>query len=76
MKPASERTMASLPNSDGWKVKKPSEIQRVEPRAACPTTYTNAISSDVPTKIGFQYRRYTLGSMNVAAMRRTPPAAA
>ncbi len=53
-KPASASTNASFPNSDGWKVKKPSEIHRVDPRAACPTTRTKAISSTVPMKIGFQ----------------------
>ena len=35
-------------------VKKPSEIQRVEPRAAWPTTKTNAINEHVPAKIAFQ----------------------
>ena len=37
---------ASFPNSDGWNVKKPTLIQRVEPRAARPTTKTIAISVD------------------------------
>ncbi len=36
-KPASASTNSSFPNSDGWKVKKPTLIQRVEPRAARPT---------------------------------------
>ena len=37
MKPASARTKSSFPNSEGWKVKKPTLIQRVDPRAARPT---------------------------------------
>ena len=54
MKPAIASTKRSFPNSDGWNVKKPTLIQRVEPRAARPTTSTNAISPTVPMKIGRQ----------------------
>ena len=48
------RTNSSFPNSDGWKVKKPTLIQRVEPRAALPTTKTTAMRPTVPPKIARQ----------------------
>ncbi len=54
MNPAIARTKSSFPNSDGWNVKKPTLIHRVEPRAARPTTRTIAISPTVPMKIGRQ----------------------
>jgi hypothetical protein len=53
-KPAIASTQRSFPNSDGWKVKKPTLIQRVEPRAALPSTKTTAISPTVPMKIARQ----------------------
>ena len=47
-KPASARTISSLPNSDGWKRKKPRSIQRFDPRATVPARNTIANSASVP----------------------------
>ena len=41
---------STLPNSDGWKRKKPISIQRREPRVASATS-TSAISARVATKM-------------------------
>ena len=47
-KPASARTNSTLPNSDGWNVKKPTSIQRFEPRVAAPATSTSTMIPSVP----------------------------
>ena len=46
--PASASTKTTLPNSDGWNVKKPTLIQRCEPRVAAPATSTKIITASVP----------------------------
>ena len=38
---------STFPNSDGWKRKKPTSIQRREPRVAAPATSTSSISPSV-----------------------------
>ena len=48
-KPATTSTNSTFPNSDGWKVKKPTSIHRCEPRVAAPAASTNTISPSVPT---------------------------
>ena len=47
-KPAITSTNSTLPNSDGWNVKKPTLIQRFEPRVAAPAASTNTITPSVP----------------------------
>ena len=43
-KAARKSASSTLPNSEGWKVKKPMSIQRREPRVAAPATSTSAIT--------------------------------
>ncbi len=47
-KPASTSTKSTFPNSEGWKVKKPTSIQRFEPRVAAPAASTKPITASVP----------------------------
>ena len=39
-----KRTNSSFPNSDGWKRKNETSIQRREPRATVPTSATSTMS--------------------------------
>ena len=48
MNAAKAMISSTLPNSDGWKVKKGSSIQRRDPRVAPPTTSTSRISESMP----------------------------
>ena len=61
---ARKRTKSSLPNSDGWKRKKPRSIQRREPRAASPTRMTNTIAPVITR------RRTTCGGGRCRGRRR------
>ena len=48
---ARKSASSTFPNSEGWKRKKPTSIQRREPRVAAPATSTNSISPIVVPKI-------------------------
>ena len=46
--PASTSTNSTFPNSDGWNLKKPTSIQRFEPRVAAPAASTSTMIPSVP----------------------------
>ena len=48
---------STFPNSDGWNWKKPTSIQRREPRVAAPAASTSSISPIVVAKISRLKRR-------------------
>ena len=49
-KPASTMISATLPSSDGWKLKKPIWIQRFEPRTSAATTKTTSRRTSEPVE--------------------------
>ena len=49
------RTNRSFPNSEGWKRKNETSIQRLEPRATVPTSATSTMRPIItPYSAGFQ----------------------
>ena len=45
----SDRISSSLPTSEAWKLKKPSSIERCEPRAVAPSSITSRIEAIIAT---------------------------